>query len=114
MCISRHGLVSCERRKVNGHTLPAAPIGIFIEADQRWKQLQSEKQQQKQKFYGLSPLSSPKPSIKTIQQLGLGISSSCLQHPPHQYLKKLVYSPISHAFDHTIIFYPVTKLSVYC
>ena len=37
-------------------TLPA-PIGIFIEADQQWKQLQSENQQQKQKFYGLSPLS---------------------------------------------------------
>ena len=31
------------------NTLPA-PIGIFIAADQRWKQLQAEHQQQKPKF----------------------------------------------------------------
>jgi hypothetical protein len=52
-------------------TLPA-PIGIFIEADQRWKQLQAEHQQHKPKFYGLSHLA-PTPSITTIQQCGLGI-----------------------------------------
>jgi hypothetical protein len=50
----------------NRATSLPAPIGIFIEADQQWKQLQSENQQQKQKFYGLSPLS-PTPSI-TKQQ----------------------------------------------
>ena len=33
-------------------TLPA-PHWHFHEADQRWKQLQAENQQQKQKFYGL-------------------------------------------------------------
>ena len=38
--------------------LPFQPIGgifIEVEADQQWKQLQAEHQQQKQKFYRLSP-----------------------------------------------------------
>ncbi len=78
-------------------TLPA-PIGIFIEADQWWKQLQSENQQQKQKFYGLSPLS-PTPSITTIQQLGLGIVHAFSTLLINSF-KKLVYSPTYPAFDH--------------
>ena len=36
-------------------TTLSAPIGIFIEADQQWKQLQVKNQQQKQKFYRLGP-----------------------------------------------------------
>jgi hypothetical protein len=92
-------------------TLPAH-IGIFIEADQRWKQLQSENQQQKQKFYGLSPLS-PTPSITTIQQSGLGIVhafSTLLINP----LKSLFTLQLLLPLTITITFYPVTKLSVYC
>ena len=50
-----------------------APIGIFIEADQRWKQLQADHPQQNRTFYGLSHYA-PTPSISTIQQLGVGIA----------------------------------------
>ena len=53
-------------------TTPPSPIGIFVDADNRWKQLQTENPQQKQHFYGLNHLA-PTPSITTIQQLGLGI-----------------------------------------
>jgi hypothetical protein len=53
-------------------TLPA-PIGIFIEADQRWKQIQADHPQHNQKFYGLCHYA-PTPCITTIQQLGLGIA----------------------------------------
>ena len=53
-------------------TLPA-PIGIFIEVDQRWKQIQADHPQHNHKFYGLSHYA-PTPSITTIQQLGLGIA----------------------------------------
>jgi len=67
-----------------------APIGIFIEADQRWKQLQAEHQQNKPKFYGLSQLA-PTPSITTIQQLGLGIVHAFSTLILNSY-KKLVYS----------------------
>ena len=45
-------------------TLPAS-IGIFIEADQRWKQLQADHPQHHQKFNGLSHYA-PTPSITTI------------------------------------------------
>ena len=68
-------------------TLPAS-IGIFIEADQRWKQLQADHPQHNQKFYGLSHYA-PTPSITTIQQLGLGIAHAfSLQYPHHQFLQK--------------------------
>jgi hypothetical protein len=63
-----------QKAMYNRATSLPAPIGIFIEADQQWKQLQAEhpQSQSKQKFYGLG-LFSPTPSITTIQQLGLGI-----------------------------------------
>ena len=57
----------------NRTTTYPAPIGIFIEADQRWKQLQSDNPHHSQKFYGLSHYA-PTPSMTTIQQLGLGIT----------------------------------------
>ena len=76
-------------------TLPA-PIGIFIEADQQWKQLQAEHPQNKQKFYGLSHFA-PTPSIATIQQLGLGIVHAFSTLILNSY-KKLVHSKTSPAF----------------
>jgi hypothetical protein len=65
------------------------PIGIFIEADQRWKQLQAEHQQ-------LSHLA-PTPSITTIQQLGL-----CIVHAIStlQVLQKACPFTGLPAFDH--------------
>jgi hypothetical protein len=82
---------------VRATTLPA-PIGIFIEADQRWKQLQSDNPQHCQKFYGLSHFA-PTPSITTIQQLGLGITHAFSTLIINSF-KKLVHSQTSPAFDH--------------
>jgi len=75
-------------------TLPA-PIGIFIKADQRWKQLQSESDNphDSQKFYGLSHYA-PTPSITTIQQLGLGITHAFSTLIINS-IKKLVHSQFS-------------------
>jgi hypothetical protein len=78
-------------------TLPA-PIGIFIEADQRWKQLQADNPKHNQKFYGLSHYA-PTPSITTIQQLGLGITHAFSTLIINSF-KKLVHSQTSPAFDH--------------
>ena len=64
-------------------TLPA-PIGIFIEADQRWKQLQSDNPHHSQKFYGLSHYA-PTPSITTTTRIRY---YSRLQHSHHQLLQK--------------------------
>jgi hypothetical protein len=72
-----------------------APIGIFIEADQRWKQLQADQSQQHRTFYGLSHYA-PTPSISTIQQLGIGIAHALIISS----FKKLVHSQTSPAFDH--------------
>jgi len=69
-------------------TLPAS-IGIFIEADQRWKQLQADHPQHNRKFYGLSHYAPTPCSVTTIQQLGLGIAHAfSLQYPHHQFLQK--------------------------
>jgi hypothetical protein len=78
-------------------TLPA-PIGIFIEADQQWKQLQADHTQHKQQFYGLSQHTRT-PSITTIQQLGLGIAHTFSTLILTSF-KKLVHSQTSPAFDH--------------
>jgi len=78
-------------------TLPA-PIGIFIKADQRWKQLQAEHPQHNQKFYGLSHYA-PTPSITTIQQLGLGITHAFSTLIINSF-KKLVHSQTAPAFNH--------------
>ena len=78
-------------------TLPA-PIGIFIEADQRWKQLRADNPQHSQKFYRLSHYA-PTPSITTIQQLGLGIAHAFSTLILNSF-KKLVHSQTSPAFDH--------------
>jgi len=78
-------------------TLPA-PIGIFIEADQRWKQLQSDSPHHSKKFYGLSHYA-PTPSITTIQQLGVGITHAFSTLIINSF-KKLVHSQTSPAFDH--------------
>ena len=78
-------------------TLPA-PIDIFIEADQRWKQLQADNPQHNQKFYGLSHYA-PTTSITTIQQLGLGITHAFSTLIINSF-KKLVHSQTSPAFDH--------------
>ena len=78
-------------------TLPA-PIGIFIEADQRWKQIQADHPQHNQKFYGLCHYA-PTPSITTIQQLGLGIAHAFSPLIINSF-KKLVHSQTSPAFDH--------------
>ena len=78
-------------------TLPA-PIGIFIEADQRWKQIQADNPQHNQKFYRLSHYA-PTPSISTIQQLGLGIVHAFSTLIINSY-KKLAHSQSSPAFDH--------------
>ena len=78
-------------------TLPA-PIGIFIDADQRWKQFQADHPQHHQKFYGHSH-NAPTPSITTIQQLGLGITHAFSTLIINSF-KKLVHSQTSPAFDH--------------
>jgi hypothetical protein len=78
-------------------TLPA-PIGIFIEADQRWKQIQADNPQHKQKFHGLSHYA-PTPSITTIEQLGLGITHALSTLILNSF-KKLIHSQTSPAFDH--------------
>ena len=75
-----------------------APIGIFIKADQRWKQLQSDNPHHSQKFYRLSHYA-PTPSITTIQQLGLGITHAFSTLIINSF-KKLVHSQTSPAFDH--------------
>ena len=79
------------------NTLPA-PIGIFIEADQLWKQLKADHPKHNQKFYGLSHYT-PTPSITTIQQLGLGITHAFSTLIINSF-KKLVHSQTSPAFDH--------------
>jgi len=88
-------------------TLPA-PIGIFIEADQRWKQLQAEHPQHNQKFYGLSHYA-PTPSITTIQQLGLGITHAFSTLIINSF-KKLAHSQTAPAFDHYDFLLPRDQL----
>ena len=88
-------------------TLPA-PIGIFIKTDQRWKQLQADQPQNKQKFYGLSHYS-PTTSITTIQQLGLGIVHTFGTLILNSF-KKLVHSKTSPAFDHYDFLFPCDQI----
>jgi hypothetical protein len=92
-------------------TLPA-PIGIFIEADQRWKQLQAYHPQYNQKFYGLSHYA-PTPSITTIQQLGLGITHAFSTLIINSF-KKLVHSLTSLPLTIMIFSCLMTSLLVYC
>jgi hypothetical protein len=94
-------------------TLPA-PIGIFIEADQQWKQLQADLHKvNKNSTDSAITLQHLPQQQSTIQQLGLGIVHAFSTLILNSF-KKLVHSQTSPAFDHMIFYCLVTKSLVYC